>query len=101
MRRFRLTDPAAAEFEGILDFCKAVSPKYAKTLNRELRQRFRLVARYPRLGTPVSHFAPGMRRTSVRDITIYFRDEGGVTVIHHVVQGARDIDAAFFDGAST
>ena len=97
MRRFRLTDAAADDLESVLDYYWQYSPEYSKMLRRELRTRFRLVANYPKLGNPADELAPGIRKISVRDIAVYFRDERGVTVIHHVLHGARDIDASFFE----
>ncbi len=97
MRRFRLTDAAGDELESVLDYYGQYSPEYSKKLRRELRNRIRLVTRHPNLGTRADHLAPGIRKISIYDIMIYFRDEMGVTVIHHVLHGARDIDSAFFD----
>ena len=97
MKPFRLTEGSADEVEAILDYYAQHSPKYAKGLRRDLRARFKLVGQHPGLGSPVDHVAVGLRTTSVRDVTIYFRREGDITVIHHVLHGARDADA-YFDG---
>ncbi len=97
MRRFRITEAAAHDLESVLDYYWQYSPEYSKKLRLELRSRFRLIANYPKLGSSADDLAPGIRKISVSDIAIYFRDEQGMTVIHHVLHGARDIDASFFE----
>jgi plasmid stabilization system protein ParE len=55
-----------------------------------------LVGRFPRLGKAVEQYLPGLRKTPVGDIIVYFRSTPTGTEIFRVIHGAQHVTPADF-----
>jgi toxin ParE1/3/4 len=96
MSRYILAPQATADLESIAEYYGDRSPAYAERLVGKLIQKFELVGRFPRMGTPVEDLSPGLRKTPVEDIIVYFREAPTGTEIARVIHGARDVTADDF-----
>jgi len=65
---------------------------------RKLAAKFKLIGRFPRVGTDVGRLLPTLRKTPVLDIIVYFRESPVGTEIVRVMHGARRIDKSDFAG---
>lgn len=96
MNPYILSPSAAADLESIAEYYSDKSPAFAERLTLQLVEKFNVVARSPRVGSPADHLLPGMRKTSVRDYIVYFRPAANGTEFVRVIHGSRDVSAEDF-----
>jgi plasmid stabilization system protein ParE len=95
-RRARLTAVATADLEAIAAYHAERSLPYARQVVQKLREAFRLVGRFPGLGSPADDLSPGLRRRPAGDYVVFFRRTPTGTEIVRVIHGSRDIGPGDF-----
>lgn len=96
MNRYTLSPQATQDMEALVEFYGETHPDYGVRLVRELVTRFKLVARFPGLGSAADELLPGLRKSPIRDVIVYFRRSPSGTEIVRVMHGARLISSDNF-----
>lgn len=81
----------------IWEYVALANPDAADRVVIAIEDTIELLAHFPRIGTPVPHLAPGLRRTLWRDYLIYYRERGEVVEIARVLHGRRNITPHQFE----
>lgn len=91
MSRYNLSPQAVQDMDALVEFYGETYPDYGVRLVRELIAQFKRVGRFPGLGKPADDLLPGLRKSPVRDVIVYFRRSSSGTEILRVIHGARHI----------
>ena len=86
----RISEPALADFEEILDYSWANFPATAERFGHALLDHIELLKRFPYVGSPVAG-RPGVRQLMHTPILIYYRvlEERKLVEILHFLHAAR------------
>jgi toxin ParE1/3/4 len=87
----RFSPLAVGDLEQIFDYTARDKPAAAERFVRTLREKCEMLSRFPLIGTPRDHLAPGLRAFSIGRYVIYYRPEADTVRIERVLHGARDI----------
>lgn len=89
------TPAAVRDLAAITDHIAANNLEAALRFYDEVDRLLRLIARYPQMGEAVDQFAVGMRRQTLGDYLLFYRQRGNEVELIRVLHGARDIDQLF------
>lgn len=91
----RISEDAAGDLKEIFDFWREnTSPETASRLLDKIRERFSLLARYPRIGISRAEYGSQTRCLIAGDYVIYYQIKQRVEILR-VLHGARDQRRAF------
>lgn len=86
--------PAAVrDLAAIIDYIADRDLEAALRFYDEVDRPLRLIARYPQMGEAVDHLALGMRRQTLGNYVLFYRQRGDEVELIRVLHGALDIDS--------
>jgi toxin ParE1/3/4 len=86
---------AVADLDEILAFVARDKPLAAVKFVGKLKDRCRLLADFPEMGTRRDDLMSGLRASSIGNYVIYYRPIESRVRIERVLHAARDVDALF------
>jgi|1186.fasta_scaffold969475_1 toxin ParE1/3/4 len=89
------TPAAVRDLAAITDHIAADSLTAALRFYDELDRLLTMIAQFPELGEAVDHLSPGLRRITVGNYLVFYRQVGEELELIRVLHGARDIDRLF------
>src|SRR5690242_16474025 len=95
MNSYRFTPQAQQDLNDIYDYVARHNPVAAARLIEAIERRCQAVANSPGMGRGCTHLAPGLRMSSVRRFTIFFRAATGGVEIIRILHSARDFPSVF------
>ena len=95
MRQFKVTDRAKADLREIWSYVAQGNAEAADRLAATIVDKYRLLAKHPRLGRARDELDSGLRSFLVGSYLIFYRPtDEGIEVVR-VLSGYRDLDALF------
>lgn len=91
------TRPAREDLRAITEYVKRENPQAAAAIYQAIEDRCRLAANFPNMGKRVDWLRANTRCLVVGMYLAFYRPIEDGIVILHIVHGAREIDADFFD----
>jgi len=95
MRHVTRSPAAVRDLAAITDYIADRNLDAALRFYDELERLLKLIARYPHMGEAVDHLALGMRRQTLGNYVLFYRQRGEEVELIRVLHGARDIDSLF------
>jgi toxin ParE1/3/4 len=95
MSRYRFTPQAQQDLNDIHDYLAQHNPAAAARLVDAIERRCQALANSPGMGRACGHLAPGLRLSSVRRYTIFFRPVTDGVEIIRILHSARDFPSVF------
>jgi len=95
MLRVSRTPAAERDLATITDHIAADNLSAALSFYDEVDRLLRLIAQYPQMGEAVEHLAIGLRRQTLGEYLVFYRQIGDTIEVIRVLHGARDIDRLF------
>ena len=86
---------AVVDLDEILEFIARDKPQAAVKFVARLKDRCRLLADFPELGTRREDLMAGLRSSSVGNYVIYYRPITARVRIERVLHAARDVESLF------
>lgn len=95
MSRLKIDAEARCDLRRIYDYIARGNPAAAERTLDDIRDRFRLLMKFPDVGESVEHLGTGIRRFSVGSYGIYFRKQQATVEIVRVLHAAQDANSQF------
>lgn len=89
------TPLAVRDLTAITDHIAAQNLTAALSFYDEVDRLLNLIASYPQMGELVENFAPGLRRCTMGDYLLFYRQSNEDVEVIRVLHGARQIDKLF------
>jgi toxin ParE1/3/4 len=93
--KYGFSEDAIADLEEICDYLGNYSIKAAGQLFDRIRQRAKLVAKFPNTGKSYDDLIPGLRGFVVDNYIVFYIQAGDGIEILRVISGYRDLKSAF------
>ena len=94
-----ITEAAKLDLVEIGEFIRSHNPKRAASFIQELLQHCEALGDRPRAYPLIPRYEQhGVRRSVYRDYRVFYRINGELLEVLHVLNGARDYERLLFDG---